>query len=236
MTMVAQRGIICQILKLKTMLLLILFLVKSICLIFGYKSFSIPKEKIKLNLFYLSYLLKCLYILISFIVFNVRLKKIIQILTEIESRLNTRDKKTMKCISKVFLIFWLILIIINDSIFVYLRTISQYSWDSIVAEFLWGPIALGYLFSTYLLLIMISFGIHCIETNTFKNFLDLNHETHGKMNDSGQRISDLQKNILVIQRLKQTVNSLFGYLPLFWFSQSFLSTCCRLTQFAINTQ
>ena len=157
------------------------------------------------NLFIISYSLKTCFILISFIIFWIKFKKIKQILNQIQNHLNEKEKNSTRLCSILFLITWIIFSVGNSLLFFSL--LLPYDWREALRELLWGIQGLGWLCATQLLTVQTCYGIYLIEKNTFHIYPNIKSLSSSTLDGFHQRI-------LMIIKLKESFNQDLGHLPL----------------------
>ena len=190
---------------------------------------------IKKDLMRISYILKCCYFLITYIMFILKFKKIIKIYDTIEEKLDENMKIESNKLSVKLLLLYLGATILNFTGFASLLVLRS---KSSVIEFLldllcmviWSIYCFGWIIAIILFYLMICNRIHILEVNLFIQMSKQQQQLFKKTID----FIDFYQNLQFLTELKYSVNNVMGFLPFLWLLHSFVACCLRLTYTALN--
>ena len=228
----SKRRIICLILRLKTLFIMVAFIPITLYLSVEQKEYNFGKSNDTVNLFGYSYHFKACIVLVSFVIFVHKSEQIESLVDDIERRLNDKEIRSMRRLSMVMSVSCVLATLANALAFTILPALELRAWSASVREGFWSTQVLIWHLSSHCFSIILCYGIRLIEKRTIKDILSA--DQHFKFKRRRSNYIDLQRNIMDIQRIKESVNDNLGILPLLWFTQAFFSTVLRLANLVIN--
>lgn len=171
--------------------------------------------------FSLSLQVKVLVVLIQVVYLTFKISSVSSLLSRLSHSLTDTEKKRVLYLNRVCVVIWFVFVIINASV--------QLTTDLKLIVFIiwWAIPCFGLIVGTPLLLIIVCYCVHLLE----KRFQSVVNQMH----DSNHiNYDNLLTDILFVQSLKESINSVFGLFPFLWFCELFSSTCFRLTLWTIN--
>jgi len=158
---------------------------------------------------------KTIIVFIGFVYFNINITKIKLLIKAITKNLNDTDRHKLKVLNRIFLAFWVIL---------GLPAMGSYTKHMflIIYNITWSIYGFSWIIAIPLLLIHISYGIHLVERKANKYMTESFNP------------KEFQRNIIIVNKLKESVNNCLGFLSFLTFYELFATICLRLTHIILN--
>jgi len=170
----------------------------------------------------ISIIIKLLLISCGLIYFDLNINKIQKTIINIRKHLSDPDKQKVYRCSKIMIILWvifeLLILICVSTFYVYYPTIKI----DLAIDLLYTIQFYGFIIAINILLINICYAVYLMDNRLIikQNYL--------------LDFKNMREKVLIIERLKQSINESLGIFPFLWFCELFSTTCLRLTHFTVN--
>ena len=159
--------------------------------------------------------IKLIIIAISFLYFEINCTRINCLINKINKSLTIHEQKRSQFISKLLIIIWIVICLINtllNELSIIVSPARSFIID-IIDGFLWSLFINGWIIAINLLLINICYAVYLIEKRLLIN------------DSNAYNYEVLKQKLCIIERHKEAINKTLGIFPFLWFCEFFSTTC-----------